>query len=284
MKRSFQNPFLLATVLLITGCAELAKHADAIKPTAKLAGSRIANINFEQIDLVFDLAIENRNPVALNLAGLDYDFRIENQSLVSGVTGQALSIKADSTSTVQLPVSLKFEDLKKLAGELGDRDTVAYQLNTTFNVELPVIGNYPVPVSKQGELPVPKMPSVKLRDISIRSLGFTSAEVVAQVEVDNPNAFRLGLSDFNYELNINRQSWGQGTIAQPGSIPGKGAGIVEIPLKLNLLAMGQAAYRMVANKESFEYRLTGGVTLDTGIELLRNVAMPLDIEGKAGLD
>ena len=51
--------------LLLAGCADLAKHAETIKPTAKLVDARLAAIDFKQADLVFDLAIENRNPVAI---------------------------------------------------------------------------------------------------------------------------------------------------------------------------------------------------------------------------
>ncbi len=81
-KHIMKNLFLLLILFTLSSCAQLTKHADAIKPTAKLAGMRLANINFEQVDLIFDLAVENKNPVALDLAGMDYDLKIANQSLV----------------------------------------------------------------------------------------------------------------------------------------------------------------------------------------------------------
>ena len=125
MKYPIQKILLLLFVFFLSACAELAKHTETIKPTAKLTDTRLANINFEQADLVFDLAVENQNPVAINLAGLKYDLKIENQSLVSGVTAQGLEIKPASTSTVQLPVTLKFDDLRKLPGELWQKDKFA---------------------------------------------------------------------------------------------------------------------------------------------------------------
>jgi len=103
------------------------------------------------------------------------------------------------------------------------------------------------------------------------------------VEIDNPNAFDLGLSDMNYKLNINQQTWGQGKISQSSSIPKKGKGTIDIPVTLNLLSMGPAVYTLLSKKKAFEYHLVGGVTLDTGIELLRNYTMPLDIKGKTAL-
>ena len=283
MKHSINKLLLVLFTITLIGCAELAKHADTIKPTAKVTGTRLANITFEQVDLVFDLAVENKNPITLDLAGLDYDLKIENQSLVSGVTAKAVKLQANSTSPVQLPVTLIFDDLKKLPGELWKKDKLAYDLQTKFNINLPVIGNYAIPVSKQGELPVLKTPGIKIKDVKIKNLSFTNAELVAQVEVSNPNDFDLGLSNLNYQLNVNQQNWGQGKINKSSNIPKKGKGIVEIPVKLNLLDAGKSAYNALVNKEPVKYQFTGNTELDTDIELLRNYNMPFDIKGTTSI-
>jgi LEA14-like dessication related protein len=283
MKPSIKNILVLTFITYLSGCAELAKHTETIKPTAKLAGAHIANISFDKVDLVFDLEVENKNPIALDLAGLDYDFKVENQSLVSGVTAKAIKLKANGTSPVQLPVTLKFDDLKKLPGEIWDKDRLAYDLQTTFNIMLPIIGNYAIPVAKQGELPVPKVPDIKVKDVKIKKLNFTSADIVAQVEVNNPNDFSMVLKSFNYNLNINQKNWGQGEITQSSEIPKKGKGVIEIPLKLDLFSIGSAAVALLQNKSPVEYQLTGNATVDTGLELLKGYDLPIDIKGTTSL-
>ncbi len=282
MKRRIQqHALILVLALVLAACAELAKHAETIKPTARLTDVRLAGIDFEQADLVFDLAVDNQNPVAIDLAGLNYDLKIEDHSLVSGVAAQGLEIKPASTSTVQLPVKLKFDDLKKLPGDLWKQDRFEYRLDTEFVVTLPIIGNYAIPVSKTGELPVPKVPEIRLKGIDVKNLGLKTAELVARVDINNPNAFDLAFSEFDYQLNVNQQKWGLGTIRQGASIPQKGSGTVEIPLKLDLLSMGQTVYKVLTTGQPVDYRLTGGMTLDTGMELLRNVRMPVDISGES---
>jgi hypothetical protein len=47
--------------------------------------------------------------------------------------------------------------------------------------------------------------------------------------------------------------------------------------------MGQAAYQILSTKQPMEYNLTGGMTVDTGIEMFSNYKMPLNISGKAAL-
>lgn len=273
---------LLAILLLSTvlaSCAQLKQQAEVVKPTASLTGASLKSINFDQADLEFDLAVENKNPVSLDLAGLDYDFKLEDQSVVSGITEQGMKLKANSTSPVSLPISLKFEDLKKLGGDIWEQDTLKYDLQTTFKVKLPVIGDYPIPVSKTGEIPVPKMPKIKLKGVKLKEMGFTSADVVAQVEIRNPNDFRLGLNRLDYKLAINNTNWGSGKIRQPTSIPSKGKAVVDIPLSLDLLSMGSAAMSLIKDKADLEYKLTGNANIDTGLELLKNVDVPLDLTG-----
>jgi LEA14-like dessication related protein len=284
MKRPFQRLLLLLFIFYLSGCSDLAKHAETMKPTARLTGTRLANINFEQADLVFDLAVDNRNPVPINLAGLNYDLKIEDHSLISGVAAKGLEIKPASTSTVQLPLTLKFDDLRKLPGDLWQQDRFAYQLDTKIVVDLPIIGNYAIPLSKSGELPVPKLPKIKVNSVKINKLSFMAAELVAQVEIDNPNAFNLGLSDFNYQLNVNQQKWGQGSINKSSTIPQKGKGTIDIPVKLDITSVGRTAYQLLSSKQPLEYQLKGAITLDTGIELLRNFKMPLDVQGRASLN
>lgn len=275
----FKTVFSLLLIVLISACAQFDKYAETTKPTATLLGTRLTNINFDQADLVFDLAVKNSNPFSIRLTGLDYDLKVAGNSLVSGITGQGIKVKKSSTSKVALPVTLKFDDLKKIPGELWNADQFAYQLDTNINVELPVIGNYTIPFTRKGELPVPKLPSIKLKDLKVSNLSLTSADLVAEVEIDNPNIFPLGLSNFNYRIDINQQNWGEGTSAQLSSIPQKGKGTISIPLKLNLLTMGKAAYQLISGSKQFDYQILGGVTLDTGLEFLRNHKMPLDIKG-----
>jgi LEA14-like dessication related protein len=147
-----------------------------------------------------------------------------------------------------------------------------------------VIGNYAIPVAKQGELPVPRLPRVSLKDVTVGNLNLASADLVARVEIENPNAFDLVFTGFDYRLKINRRDWGQGSIKENVTVPEKGRSTIDIPVKLDMLSMGRTVYQVLAERQVLEYQLSGQATLDTGLELLRNFRMPLDVEGKASLN
>lgn len=270
-------------LLLITGCAQIKQKVETLKPTAEIADTRLTGVSFDKADLVFDMIVDNPNSFALKLSGLSYDLAIEGRSLFNGEINRGLTLKANGRSNVKMPVSLKFNDLKKLPADIRDKDKVVYQLKSKITVNLPFIGNYDIHLVKRGEIPVPKLPAIKLKDVKIKSLNFAAAELVTMVEIKNPNTFSLALNNFNYKLDINNQSWGEGKITQKQNVPGKGAGIIAIPVKLNLLRMGSSIYQLLNNKEILAYRIRGDLNLDTGSALLKNYNMPLDIKGKVSL-
>ena len=123
-----------------------------------------------------------------------------------------------------------------------------------------------------------------LKGVKIKNISFTSAELLAQVEVNNPNDFNIAVKNFDYQLNVNQKQWGQGKVTESTNIPKKGKGIINIPLKLNLLSMGSAATALLKKSAPLEYQLKGNATLDTGLELLKNVSLPIDINGTTSMN
>jgi LEA14-like dessication related protein len=118
-----------------------------------------------------------------------------------------------------------------------------------------------------------------MQKVRVVSLNLASADIVADIEIDNPNAFDLGLRNFNYKLDINQQTWGQGTGSSPKSIPQKSTGTIQVPLTLNLLTMGQSVYQLLNGDQRMSYQLSGDITIDTGLNFLRDYKMPLNISG-----
>ena len=284
MMRFLYPKFLITFLTLaIAGCANIDKQFETIKPTAQLLETRLTNINFEQVELAFDVAINNPNPFSLRVSGLDYEIIIADYALLSGVLAQGLKLKKASTSEVTLPITLKFDDLRKLPGKLWQDDYFSYRLASRIHLDLPLIGKYDMPLTKKGELPVPKIPSVNLTSVTVTSLNLASADIIAMLEINNPNAFQLGLKNFNYKLNINKQTWGEGISTVPRNIAEKSTGTVSIPMKLNLLTMGNSVYQLLNGDQRLNYQLSGNMTLDTGLNTFRAYRMPLNISGSTSL-
>ncbi len=272
--------------LLVSGCAELgelARQVDLNRPSVNLTSVALSELDFEQARLRFDFAVTNDNPVSIRLAGLDYDLKIDGASLVSGRQEQRLELAARGVSPIQVPVTLRFADLERIAAGLAERERVAYALETVFRVDLGILGVQSLPVSTEGTVPVPKAPRIALEGIEIASLSLSRAELALKIGIDNPNAFGIDLGRLVYRLDVDGAHWGGGALARPGGVPARGRGRITLPLSLDLAALGAGAYQLLAQGRPLDYRLRGTLNLDTTLEMLRGIELPLDLAGRIGL-
>ncbi len=283
IKTYFQVGMSILLLAMLAACSQVQKQVEAIKPTASLVGVKLTNLNFDQAELVFNIEVKNDNPFSINLDSLDYDFKIADNSLVSGISNQEIKLKKSSISSISLPVTLKFDDLKKIPGGLRNADQLPYLFKSNLNVILPIIGYFTIPVEQQGELPVPKRPTIKFKRMKVENLTLSDADFIFTLEVYNPNAFHLGLSNFNYQLNINNQTWVKGINIEAAAIPQKGKGIINVPTKIDLRKVGSAVYSALANKDRLSYQLVGNITVDTGLEFLKDYEMLLNFAGTTKL-
>ncbi len=277
--------FLLTSMLVFAaGCSQLGKVANIEKPTARLVGTQLAAITFDQADLRFDFEVTNPNPFGINLTGLDYDLQVWGASLLGGNQNQGLKIGSRGSSRVTVPVRVRFADVERIARQASGRDTINYALKTRFKLNLPVLGTYVVPVEQNGTLPLPRVPTIGVANLEVRKLGWTAADVLLKLTVDNPNTFALKLGRLNYQLDVNGDRWGSGNVPKGGDIPARGRGVVTIPLSLDLSTLGASIFQALKDRKPLGYSLQGGIALDTGIELLRDLHLPLKLSGQVGVN
>ena len=55
--------------------------------------------------------------------------------------------------------------------------------------EIPVLCTVEVPVEHQGEVPLLKLPSLMPHTLRVERIGLSSADIILEIEVENPNVF-----------------------------------------------------------------------------------------------
>ncbi len=165
--------FVLLTLplwLVGTGCSSLQK------PTAALRSASIGDVTAEGVRLNFDVDVTNPNAVAIPLSGARYDLSLGRSKVLSGHVDAGLSIPADGTEALTIPVNVTFEQL--LAAEEAIRASggdVPYRLGGSLGFKtgsaIPIPIN--VPFEYEGELPLRKLlsdPAVLLQNPQARKL------------------------------------------------------------------------------------------------------------------
>jgi LEA14-like dessication related protein len=253
------------------------------RPNVALDRMHISGLSFEDIDLIFDLKVNNPNSIKISLAGFDYDFFLNNNSFVKGQQDKGLSIEANGESIVQVPINLKFTDIYQTYNSLKNNDSTDYELKLGFAFDIPVLGNVRVPVSTKGMLPMVKFPSFSIQSLKLDRLSFNGADLKLQIAVDNPNAFALNLDKMDYQFAVNGNSWINGLSQNVTRLNQKGQGIIDIPISLDFLKVGQSVYQLLTGNNQLNYNFSGDFDVSTSITEFGTVKLPIEKTGQLNL-
>ena len=243
----------VAAVLLLAGCAGM---RDMLRPPeATITGARLAGFDLNYATLEVDVAVDNPNPIAIDLAGFDYRLRAENRIVLEGRQSRGLELAADERTTVRIPLRVGFGDIAAVIGSLGRRDTVDYDVRLGLDVDVPALGRRHIVLETAGTLPVPHRPRVTLRSLQLRRLDFNGAELRATLGVDNPNAFAVQLDRLDYRLEIDGEAWSTGGSTAPLRIAPDGRGTLTLSLEVDFADLGSGAYALLARGRPIDYRL-----------------------------
>lgn len=260
------------SVLLLSSCAELLnifKMANIKKPTASVTNTKITGLSFKQADLLIDIKIDNPNTVGIDLAGMDFDLKINNKSLLSGNKNEPMQIVANGSNTIQVPLSLKYDDIYKIVTSLAGDGQSTYQFSGGLNFDLPVLGIVHIPISKSGELPLLKIPDVKIKKLILKSFSFSAAYFDLEISVSGAGGVPLFIDNLSYNFNVGGKMWIGGETHRRIDLNNQKENVITVPFKLDFLSMGKAAYDIVAGSADFDYSLDGSMNISSDNPLLK---------------
>lgn len=67
------------------------------------------------------------------------------------------SLKPKDTTTLDIPVKVPHNVMVCLIKDIGADWDIDYQLDVTFVIDIPIVGNITVPVTKKGEIKLPTL-------------------------------------------------------------------------------------------------------------------------------
>lgn len=277
------NLCLILSVLLFSSCSTLRGllgQATIQRPRVDFLGAKMTGLSFDKANFLFDLQIRNPNSLGVKLAGFGYDLSINGSSFLKGREDKELSIEAQGENIIQIPLTLSYSHLYQVFQTLLQQDRATYQLKCDFSFDLPGLGLVQIPASKQGDFPLPKLPTVHVEALKLKRLGLNGADLELEVQLGNPNAFWVMLEHIQYQLDINGRRWAAGDATKSAQITEKGNSLIEIPISLDFLQIGQSAYQLLSGDRSLNYQFQGDLDLTTSLPLLGQATLPFDHSGQ----
>ena len=253
------------------------------KPRLSVTDWRVTDFDFRELELTFDVTVDNPNALAVQMLSYGYGLEINGRPFVSGSQEQETRIEASGQSTFELPMRVNFRDLYGAVGSLAGRDEAAYAFSSTFAFDLPGLGRTEVPVRREGTLPLLRLPGLRIAGLQVVDLGLGTADLSLNLEFDNPNGIGFRIDGFDYNLNINGNRWAEGSALEGITVAEQGVTRLEIPVKLNVAEVGVSVFRMLSGSQEVDYEFNGNFTLGAGHPLLGSTEFQVNREGRLSL-
>jgi LEA14-like dessication related protein len=249
------------------------------KPSARLVGISVSEISPDSVTLAVDVDVTNPNLLPLPMANLDYKLASGVATFLSGEAPLEGAVPGMGSKTFTLPVTLKYAELLSRLKGVTPGMVVPYDAEVGLSVDLPVLGMTRFPLAKSGELPIPAMPKVSIRDIAWSTVSLNETAGVVTLNVENPNAFALNLQKLNYGLSLGGVEVAKSSLAEVVAFEANGgAGTVQIPITFSPKELGLGVLRMLGGSES-AYGLSGTMAVDTPYG---KMSLPINAIGRAG--
>ena len=261
---------LLAAVLA-TGCVkgtDLGALADALeeaRPTVSLEDLALTALDFDGVEGDFVFAVDNPNPVSLEVSTFHYALSLNDQGFLEGTENKGIALAAGGGTQVVLPVALAFADLLEQLQVADGTDSVPYTLSGWFGVETP-LGELQVPYEQAGAFPALRRPEIALSGLRLDSLDLLTQQATLAVDLDvtNPGG-ALSLADFDYDLVFEGQNVAGGGLQTLTALDAGASRTVTLPFTLNLRETATAVVTALTS---------GSARLDLGVAATADVGTP----------
>lgn len=175
----------LGIALSFTGCSGLSSVAKGEKPKANLDKVELTKLSFLDMDLDFQLSLQNPYPIGLRVASVQATFLVENNQVFATETTDELIVEPNGNSMMPFQLNLKFADLARVVGDYAQKESLETEIQLVVTVKLHngtlpgVPETWPFEFTLNKSLPTIK-PSVDISNFKIE--GPNAAQIAAQLK------------------------------------------------------------------------------------------------------
>lgn len=151
--RRLQLLLPLLALLPLAGCSALVQRA-LTSPTVAVSRIDLRALTLKGAELRIDVDLQNPNGFGLVVQSVDYRMRVNGRTFVHGVLAERTEILAHGALRLRLPVTLLYDDLRKVLETFDGRRTPRYVMEADVQLLVPVVGLVSVPVRDEGNVPL----------------------------------------------------------------------------------------------------------------------------------
>jgi len=213
--------------------------------------------------------IKNQLPFSLTADSFEYQLYINDAEVMKSRYKNRISLSANDSSWLKLPVTVFNHDLDSLidANEARRIDSAEYRMYASFNTD--ILFNKKLNVTVKRYLPLIHIPDVKVEDIQVDSLNLKRANIILHASIRNDNVFEIKIRDYSYEMQIQDHDLIKGTVKGLTTLKSKGTTDLSIPVTISFKEFGKTLFELLKKGKKVEYKLTLNLTIESDIDMIK---------------
>lgn len=136
------------------------KVAKVEKPEAELSDVSLGHVGRDGATLASRIDVRNPYSHAIPVCEVSYSLKSGGREVASGRMPDPGSLAAGDTTRLDVPVKVPYDFLVSLAKDAGSDWDIDYEMRVGLTVDLPIVGNLTLPLTKLGELKLPTLSSI----------------------------------------------------------------------------------------------------------------------------
>jgi hypothetical protein len=209
---------LLPFFILASGCEVIKEnpYLSPFIPTISFDRLDVNYIDFQEVDTEFVFAVDNPNPVGIDIEQFSYSLGFSDIEWMNGDNPDGLVLNPLDESTVSLPTQIVFTELYDMVQASRGLDSLPFALEGDFGVRLDqstlVTGQegsseeegelLELPYDVDGSFPALRRPTFTMEKLRVSDYSFTDLSLDLIIDVDNEHASNLIFNRFSYSIDL----------------------------------------------------------------------------------
>jgi LEA14-like dessication related protein len=249
-----------------------------LKPDLKSTKTTIKEITADSMKAQVTMTVRNSLPFTIRIDSLSYVVALDGDTLIQGSQHQPTELRASSDGQLTMPMNTAAGKLMKKVKSL-QRDSADVYMRTTMYSHFPVVGTKPVPVEIKRTIYIPKLPKVEVEKVKVDKLGLKESRLITTVKITNYESFPFTIKNFRYHFRLSDNIDVKGKEDEDIHFKKTGTETIDIPIKLTMSQVGEAAFKLLFKSETTPYRLNGQMQMSSDQNFIGNVTTAFNSEG-----
>ncbi|XP_047306944.1 desiccation protectant protein Lea14 homolog [Impatiens glandulifera] len=133
------------------------KVAHIKKPEATITDVDLKGVSRDGITYTAMVSVDNPYSRSIPICEISYTLKSANRVIASGTVPDPGSLAGNEKTMLNVPLKVAHSILVSLVKDIGADWDIDYLLEIGLIVDLPIIGNFTIPISTTGEIKLPTL-------------------------------------------------------------------------------------------------------------------------------